>query len=144
MDDGSNARWRSVRIARVAPAAAMALLLAMTTACGGSASAKTSTPAAPPAAKAAAPSPQVLTVKYEIKGGKVISGPDSLNAKLGEQVVIQVVSDAADELHVHGYDKESEVGAGTPAQVSFVANLAGVFDVELHKTDLKLAELRVQ
>jgi hypothetical protein len=143
MNYGPNARRRNVRVARLVPAAAMALLLATTAACGSSASAKTaSAPAAPP--KAAAPSPQVLTVKYEIKGGKVTSGPDTLNAKLGEQVVIEVVSDSADELHVHGYDKESEVEAGTPAQVSFVANLAGVFDVELHKTDLKLAELRVQ
>ena len=102
--------------------------------------------AAPVVSASAAPSPTAagVTIAFQVKAGKRVAGPDRCAVKLGEQVTIQVVADRRDELHVHGYDQESPVTPTTPAQVRFTANLPGVFDVELHKSDLKLCELRVQ
>ncbi|MGH3647718.1 MAG: hypothetical protein ACRDTM_11170 [Micromonosporaceae bacterium] len=97
------------------------------------------TPSPTPSATAAAP-----TVSVEIKGGKVVSGSGRHKIKLGSKVVLEFVSDTADEVHVHGYDKEVALRPGTPARVEFTANIPGVFEVELHESGLALCELQVQ
>src|SRR6266540_869636 len=58
--------------------------------------------------------------------------------------VLEILSDSDDEVHVHGYDKEAELKAGTPTKVSFTADVPGVFEVELHHSELELCELQVQ
>ena len=60
------------------------------------------------------------------------------------QVRFKVRSDAADEVHVHGYDVEEEVPAGGVASFSFPADIEGLFEVELHHSEAQIAELRVE
>ncbi len=121
-------RRNGFRLARISAAA---VLLAGAAACGGTAQAGTNSSAS-------------VTYAFTVKDGKRTAGTDSCTAKLNQKVTIKVLTDVDGEVHVHGYDKESEVTAGKPAQVSFTANLPGIFDVELHDSDLKLCELRVQ
>lgn len=97
------------------------------------------TPSATPSATAAAP-----TVRVEVKGGKVVSGGGRHKIKLGSTVVLEVVSDTADEVHVHGYDKEFALKPGKPSRIEFTADIPGVFEVELHESGAALAELQVQ
>jgi hypothetical protein len=104
-----------------------------------------STAASPSPTASATPSPTAPapTATFEVKGHKLVAGPRTVQAKLGTEVILEVLVDTADELHVHGYDKKVRVTAGSPTRVSFVAAIPGVFEVELH-SGVKLCDLRVQ
>ena len=65
-----------------------------------------------------------------------------LEFKEGEQVVFRARADGPEEVHVHGYDIEKEVGP-EPVRVSFPATITGIFEIELHGTGEPIAELRV-
>jgi hypothetical protein len=78
-----------------------------------------------------------------ISGGQVTGDTGRVPVALGEQVTLTVTSDAADELHVHGYDRAAELAPGTPATVRFPADVPGVFEVELHETGTVLLSLQV-
>jgi heme/copper-type cytochrome/quinol oxidase subunit 2 len=58
-------------------------------------------------------------------------------------VTVRVTSDVADEIHVHGYDLKQDVEAGSTAEISFTADIPGVFEVELENAGFKLADLEV-
>lgn len=163
-----NSRWVGRRTGyAVAAAGAVALAL---TGCGGSSStstAATSTTTAPAVATStatpppvtetsAAPTPtetptptstlpagvdQVITVS--VAGGKVTGPKGRVKVEKGSTVQIVITSDKADEGHLHGYDKEVPLEAGKPAQITFKATLAGIFDLELHKSETKLLSLQV-
>ncbi len=55
-----------------------------------------------------------------------------------------VCSDVSDQVHVHGYDRGVEVPANGTATVEFVADRAGVFEVELERRGVQLAQLEVR
>jgi hypothetical protein len=62
----------------------------------------------------------------------------------GDRVVIVVKSDVADEIHLHGYDKSTDVTAGGTARLPFIADLPGRFEVELESRGVQIADLTVQ
>ena len=78
-----------------------------------------------------------------VRGGSV-EGASRQRAPLNQPVTIRVTSDVADEVHVHGYDKTAPVAPGQPAEVTFVANIPGVFEVELERTHRVLFTLEVR
>ncbi len=59
-------------------------------------------------------------------------------------MTIRVTSDVADEVHVHGYDRTVPVAAGQTAEVTFVASIPGVFEVELERIHRLLFTLEVR
>jgi hypothetical protein len=65
------------------------------------------------------------------------------NVKLGDHVVLRLVSDTDETYHVHGYDLEQKVAAGVEAQFEFTADKAGDFEVESHNTDKVYVVLHV-
>ncbi|MBE1494517.1 plastocyanin [Amycolatopsis lexingtonensis] len=81
--------------------------------------------------------------RFTVQGGKRVAGPDRVEVSPGRAVRLEVTSDTADELHVHGYDKEVELTAGQRGSVSFTADVPGLFEVELHHSGAKLTQLRV-
>jgi hypothetical protein len=89
----------------------------------------------------AGPSARVLTLT--VSGGKASGDTDRVVVALGTPVTINVTSDAADEVHVHGYDKETQIPAGGTGSVAFTADIPGVFEVELHESGLQLLQLQV-
>jgi Cupredoxin-like domain len=72
-----------------------------------------------------------------------VSGPERVEVEEGQQVVLIVESDVADEVHVHGYDLLESVAPGQPARFEFQAEMPGRFEVELHEQELPLTELVV-
>jgi hypothetical protein len=70
--------------------------------------------------------------KIVFRNDKVAGGVQEIRAEGGDTVFIIVDSDESAEIHVHGYDREAEVEAGQKSQLSFTADLEGVFEVELH------------
>jgi hypothetical protein len=63
---------------------------------------------------------------------------------LGDNVVLVVTGDATDEVHVHGYDLLAELRPDQPATITFVADIPGVFEIELESAHQLLAELEVR
>jgi heme/copper-type cytochrome/quinol oxidase subunit 2 len=77
-----------------------------------------------------------------VVGGQV-EGPDQFEFALGDQVEITVLTDVADEIHIHGYDLRYDAEPGVPVEISFEAEAPGVFEVELEASHLPLFDLEV-
>jgi len=58
----------------------------------------------------------VATIR--VRDGKPVGGITKLDYTKGDQIRIKVVSDVADEVHLHGYDIGKDVKAG--GSVTFV------------------------
>lgn len=71
------------------------------------------------------------------------SKPRTLRFESGETIRFSVVSDAADEIHVHGYDRSKEVSAGRRVTMSFKATIEGIFEIELEQSGRELGTLEV-
>ena len=61
----------------------------------------------------------------------------------GDHVVLVVKSDVADEIHLHGYDKSTDVTAGGTARLPFTATIPGRFEVELESRAVQIVDLTV-
>jgi len=79
----------------------------------------------------------------EVAAGKPVGGVQELEFKSGEEARFEVMADAVDELHFHGYDLYVDVVAGKTTDVSFKADIEGVFELESHTTGELLAEISV-
>jgi cytoskeletal protein RodZ len=97
----------------------------------GSTSTATSTPSVPAA--------QTITV---VKG-QPQGGVKTVTFKKGDQAVLKVNSDTADEIHVHGYDLMKDVEKGGSVTFSFKATIDGRFEVELEEAGTQIANLEV-
>jgi hypothetical protein len=78
-----------------------------------------------------------------VRGGEPVGGVAELAYSAGEEIRFEVVSDVADEVHVHGYDLTEEVPAGGTASFDFPAEIEGIFEVELEARGVQIAELRI-
>lgn len=87
------------------------------------------------------PKPEVATI--EVKGGEPVGGVSDLEFTEGERIQIKVVSDAAGEVHLHGYDVTLDVTATEPVEFDLKADIGGVFELELEETAAPLAEVSV-
>lgn len=73
-----------------------------------------------------------------------VTGVDGRPAvAVGDTVEITVHSDVADLVHVHGYDLFLDLDAGEMDTVRFVADIPGIFEVELEDRGVLLLEFQV-
>lgn len=91
------------------------------------------------------PSGETADVRIDVTvaNGKVNPSGATIKVKAGQTVLVTALSDADEELHIHGYDKELELAPGKPASVKFTANMKGTFEVETHKSGKLVAKLVV-
>lgn len=85
-----------------------------------------------------------VLVSLTVQGGEVTGGKERVAVSLGEEVTIEVDADVDDVIHVHGYELHQDVAAGEKAEVTFTADIAGVFKVELEDRGMTLVELEVR
>ncbi len=83
-----------------------------------------------------------VEILVTVAGGQLTSERRA-EVKLGDNVKIVIQSDTADELHLHGYDLTVDVAAGQDAELAFVAEIPGIFEVELEGLRLQVLELVV-
>jgi hypothetical protein len=83
-------------------------------------------------------------IEVRVAGGKVQGGVRRERVQSGDTVVLRVVADVADEVHLHGYDRTANVAPGKPAQIRFTADITGVFEVELEQRKQPLLMLEVR
>lgn len=79
----------------------------------------------------------------EVENDEPVGGVQELEFDAGEEIRFRVSSDAAEEIHVHGYDIAKDVPAGGSVEFSFPAEIEGIFEVELEQLGTQIAELRV-
>ena len=84
-----------------------------------------------------------VTINVTVANGKVNPSGQTIKVKAGQTVLVTAVSDANDEVHIHGYDKELPLTPGKPASVKFTADMKGTFEIETHESDKLVAKLVV-
>jgi hypothetical protein len=114
-----------------AAAAAVLATAGLTTACGSG---------------SADPAPHPSGSLITITNGKVQPNGEKVTAELGQQVVLIVTSDEADEIHAHtgGDGYELEVPANQPTTGSFTPSQPGSFEVESHHLGKVIVILNVR
>ncbi len=130
------------------PAALVALTVGLS-GCAGTAAPAEPSPSASSAAagttsSSAAPSAAGQRIEVQVAGGQVSGDTGRVPVAVGTHVTLVITSDVADEAHLHGYDVESELAPGKPAELTFDATIPGVFEVELHEAGTVLLTLQVQ
>jgi hypothetical protein len=96
---------------------------------------------APTTTEAGPPPPHRVVVVVE--GAQPVGGVKHVPIAQGEEVLLIVRSDVADEVHLHGYDLAAEVAPGVPARIRFRADDVGEFEVELEERAVPIVELVV-
>lgn len=140
-------------MSRMGTMAAAVSVLMLAVGCAGGMQPVTSEPAEPPVQSTSQPAELTgqqpaetgdTTITVRISEGKVDGVPARVEVDRGTPIRIEVTSDRSDELHVHGYEKTVPLPAGSPAVVTFVADVAGVFEVETHDSGRLLFQLVVR
>jgi hypothetical protein len=87
-----------------------------------------------------------LTINIEIAGGKTVPNGKKIDVRVGQEVILNVISDTDDEIHAHLGEKEYElaVRAGKPAKGSFTLESPGSFEVESHHLEKTIVILNAR
>ena len=111
------------------------------TSCGGSTTSDTTV--APETSTTIASS--MDTEKFTLTVGENSGENNIITFTKGANVELTIVNpDADDEVHLHGYDLTTgELAQGEKAVISFVADQAGDFEIESHKTEKVLSIVRI-
>lgn len=78
-----------------------------------------------------------------VRDGEPVGGVQELEYSAGEEIRFRVSSDAAEEIHVHGYDLMKDVPAGGTVEFDFPAELEGIYEAELEGLGAQIIELRI-
>lgn len=78
-----------------------------------------------------------------VRNGEPVGGIQTLEFSAGDEIRFRVASDAAEEIHVHGYDISQDVPAGGVVEFDFPAELEGIYEAELEELGVQIAELRI-
>ena len=144
----------STRVTRVGVTVALFAGVLTLTACssGTEASPSSQSPtgsvASTPSGVSTTPTPsspgvETITIAVTQANDNVSPAPSKQPVPLGSRVILTVTSDINDEVHVHGYELEKPVKAGGRVTFDFIADKAGVFEVETHTSEKLLLQLQV-
>jgi hypothetical protein len=121
---------------------AAAVLLVLTLVGCGSTSEPPSEATTEPTATATSDAPKGVTVEIEFVNGEVVPLDEKIDVNVGEPVTLHVISDVAEEIHVHSdTEHEYEVAAGDDTTFTFTINTPGQVAVEAHELDVTIVEL---
>lgn len=86
--------------------------------------------------------PAGTVIDLEVTDGRLAGGARREAARLGEEVTIRVSGDSSDHVHVHGYDLFLHLTEGA-GELVFIADIPGVFEIELEEAGVTLVRLEV-
>jgi len=87
---------------------------------------------------------ELIAITVEVAGGTPVGGIRRATVQKGMRVNLRVTGAPGEELHLHGYDETLELGADGAGTLAFEATLQGVFEVELERAGISIAELTVR
>lgn len=143
---------RSRRLAPLAATLTIGLGLALT------GCAEDAEPTAPPSSATSEPTPtetatetptesatpEAQTIDITVSGDSVVPSGERVDAKVGEEIILHVTSDAPGEIHVHSTpEQELSYEAGT-TDLSLTIDQPGLVEVESHTLDLVIVQLEVR
>lgn len=79
-----------------------------------------------------------------VVNGNEVDGPERVEVARNSTVNLIVTGDVTDEVHLHGYDLFVDLTPQSAAIIEFVAEIAGIFEVELEESGLLLTEVVVR
>jgi hypothetical protein len=79
-----------------------------------------------------------------VRAHQPVGGVQKLTVRKGDRVRFTVACDQPEEVHAHGYDVTENVSPTTPARFDFVAEIEGIFDVELERSGVQILSLMVR
>jgi len=82
--------------------------------------------------------------EIRIAHGGPVGKARTVAVESGDTVRLAFRSDAAGEVHIHGYDRYVDLRAGRTVRTRFPAELEGIFEMEDHGSGALLAKLRVE
>jgi hypothetical protein len=78
-----------------------------------------------------------------VRNGEAVGGVQDLSFTQGDDIRFDVKSDAAWEIHFHGYDVAMDVKAEGSVSFDVPADIEGVFEVEIEQTATQIAQITV-
>jgi hypothetical protein len=82
--------------------------------------------------------------EIEIKNGAPVGGVAEIGVTEGDELRVDITTDAPDELHLHTYDVYLDIVPGkTNELVVENADIGGIFELESHSTAALIAEISV-
>lgn len=82
--------------------------------------------------------------QLEIRDGAPVGGPLEFEVTEGDELRVEITTDAADELHLHSYEVYLDIVPGkTNVLVVENADIGGVIELESHSTSTVMAEISV-
>jgi heme/copper-type cytochrome/quinol oxidase subunit 2 len=105
---------------------------------------QTETQAGEPTATVPAPKPEPSVNTIRVVGGEPQGGVQDITVNKDDTVRLEVQSDTAAEVHVHGYDISKDVEAGGSVKFNFKADIEGVYEIELEETHTPIGQLSVE
>jgi hypothetical protein len=88
-------------------------------------------------------SAKTVTKTVTVKNAKPAGGIQKISANKNDRIKLEVVSDTADEIHVHGYNFMKDVPKNGSIAFDFKATIDGSFEIELEGRKQQIAELDV-
>lgn len=82
-----------------------------------------------------------VTITLDLADGELVDGVRREAVSLGDTVLVRVVGDVSEQVHVHGYDLYIEPDGDRSLQ--FEALIPGRFEIELEQSGQLLIELTV-
>ena len=82
--------------------------------------------------------------EIEIQNGEPVGGVAEIEVTEGDELRVNIATDAADELHLHSYDVYLDIVPGKENELVVEnADIGGVFELESHSTGALIAEISV-
>lgn len=85
----------------------------------------------------------VTVIEISLEDGEVAPNGDRVALPKGTILRLRITSDRVDEVHVHGYDVEIPVTAGTIVIKNVTLDQVGRFEVESHEPAFTILQLVV-
>jgi heme/copper-type cytochrome/quinol oxidase subunit 2 len=84
-----------------------------------------------------------MVIEVIVDGSGIVTGGGRVSVELGDEITLSVTSEVADEVHVHGFDLYLDLEPGITGELTFVADVPGVFEIELERSRVVLVDLEV-
>jgi hypothetical protein len=83
--------------------------------------------------------PPPARVRIAVRGGLPVGGVSRVTVSRGRRVILEVTSDVADHVHLHGYNVFRDVAPGRRARIAFRATILGTVEAELEDRHVRIA-----
>jgi hypothetical protein len=88
--------------------------------------------------------PKTANVAIQVKNAKPVGGVKKIKLKSGGTLELTVVSDTADEIHVHATNQHDEVEKGGTIHMTIKPTGTGNSEIELENHKEQIAELAIE